>query len=250
MDADMSRWFRLYDTVLDDPKVQRLPDHIFKTWINLLCLASKGEGFLPSISDMAFSLRLDEMEMRNRLTFLIDHGLIDGHEQRPHNWDGRQFKSDRDISALDRQRRKRERDKEQSVTRDVTDMSRPPDTDTDTEKIYTRRVAPVRDDPEGFEEFWSAYPKRDGSADRKGAVKAFRAASKRVSVENIIEGATIFSEAMQDRGKVGTEFIPQARTWLNGDRWNDRYETATTEEARKREQYFAVLKKHGINTGP
>ena len=50
----MSRWFRFYDEALDDPKVQRLAPHLFKTWINLLCLASKEDGTMPSNDDIAF----------------------------------------------------------------------------------------------------------------------------------------------------------------------------------------------------
>ena len=36
------QWLRLYDDVLDDPEVQRLPPDLFKHWVNLLCLANKG----------------------------------------------------------------------------------------------------------------------------------------------------------------------------------------------------------------
>lgn len=78
-------------------------------------------------------------------------------------------------------------------------------------------------DPDGFGNFWVFYPKRDGSADRKGAVKAFNAALRRTDLKTIMDGVEAFGLAMAERGKVGTEFIPQARTWLNGDRWNERY---------------------------
>ncbi|NIX78220.1 hypothetical protein [Microvirga terricola] len=30
----MSRWFRFYDAVLDDLKIQKLSPHIFKAWVN------------------------------------------------------------------------------------------------------------------------------------------------------------------------------------------------------------------------
>lgn len=98
-------------------------------------------------------------------------------------------------------------------------------------------------DPDGFDAFWSVYPKRDGAMDRKSAVKAFAAARKRASLTTIIEGAQHFAQAMTARGKVGTEFIPQPRTWLNGDRWNDRYDAGTSVES-KEAQWLAVLKKH------
>ena len=56
----MSRWFRFYDSVLEDPKVQRMDPVMFKAWVNIMCLASRGEGILPPISDIAFALRISD----------------------------------------------------------------------------------------------------------------------------------------------------------------------------------------------
>jgi hypothetical protein len=98
-------------------------------------------------------------------------------------------------------------------------------------------------DPDGFEAFWDAYPKRDGSADRKGAVKAFKAALRRETLETILDGVEHFAEAMTARGKVGTEYIPQARTWLNSDRWSERYDAATIADS-KHAQNLAILEKY------
>ncbi len=98
------------------------------------------------------------------------------------------------------------------------------------------------EDPEGFTDFWAAYPKRDGSADRKGAVRAFGAAVKRADRSAIMDGLRQFADAMAARGKTGTEFIPQARTWLNGNRWEETYD-ATPEDPR-RAQWLAILEKH------
>lgn len=91
------RWFRFYDDALDDPKVQRLPPHLFKSWINLLCLASKGEGQLQSIDDIAFRLRISVQDAAQQIDDLILAGLIDIDAQGnrvPHNWSARQFTSD------------------------------------------------------------------------------------------------------------------------------------------------------------
>jgi len=133
----MSRWFRLYSDLLEDPKAQRLPPALFKTWINLLCLTSKHDGELPSVPDIAFALRMEEGPIIEALNELMARGLIEGDETlRPHNWDERQFKSDKDPTAADRQRKKRERDRSETVTRDVTDGSRPPE--ADTEQIQNR----------------------------------------------------------------------------------------------------------------
>jgi len=35
--AEPRRWFRFYAESVNDPKVQRLPAHLFKTWVNILC---------------------------------------------------------------------------------------------------------------------------------------------------------------------------------------------------------------------
>ena len=73
----MSRWFRLYDDLLDDPKVQRLPAHLFKAWVNLLCLTSKSDGVLPPVADIAFRMRASEHDVQGYIDELILAGLID-----------------------------------------------------------------------------------------------------------------------------------------------------------------------------
>lgn len=105
-----------------------------------------------------------------------------------------------------------------------------------------------RGDPDGFSDFWEIYPKRDGSPDRKGAVKAFRTALKRAPLQTILDGTEHFSEAMTARGKVGTEYVPQARTWLNGDRWNERYDHAGPADT-KAAQNLAILAKYRAAPG-
>ena len=134
-------WFRYYAEALEDPKVQRLPDAMFKTWVNFLCLATRNEGILPPLEDIAFALRLSERDTQKRLDALISSGLIDkdGETLIPHNWNGRQFKSD---DSKERVKRYRDRYKKQdgnvteSATRngDVTLQDTDSDTDTDTEK--------------------------------------------------------------------------------------------------------------------
>jgi hypothetical protein len=80
---------------------------------------------------------------------------------------------------------------------------------------------PPPQEPTDFAEFWDTYPKRDGTRDRKGAVKAFRAALKRASPQEIIAAAHAYAEDMKARGKADSEFVAKAQTWLNGDRWNE-----------------------------
>ena len=145
----MSRWFRLYAEVLDDPKVQRLPPSLFKTWVNVLCLAANAKaGVLPPIDDIAFRLRLSAHEATQQIDELILAGLIDigvNGEWTPHAWDKRQYTSD---SSAERVRKHREKKKAEdgcnvtaSVTRNVTvtSQNRTDQIRTDSETDQTRR---------------------------------------------------------------------------------------------------------------
>jgi hypothetical protein len=133
----MSRWFRIYDSALDDPKVQRLPPALFKTWINLLCVASRNDGRLPKVCDIAFLLRMDEKATALAMASLLSAGLIDKDEKGyfPHNWNARQYKSDDVTGRVRKHRMKRVGNVSCNVSSAVTETlaETPPDTDTETE---------------------------------------------------------------------------------------------------------------------
>jgi hypothetical protein len=131
----MTRWFRVYDDLVDDPKVQRLDPLLFKALINLWCLTSTNGGVLPPIDEIAFKLRMTPHKARRVLDALSAAGLFedDGTGTHPHNWAGRQHKSDvEDPTAAQRMRRHRNRQRNDGVTRPVT--SRFPETEAETEK--------------------------------------------------------------------------------------------------------------------
>lgn len=127
-----SRWFRVYEDMVDDPKVQRLPDATFKALVNLWCLASAGEGTLPPLDDIAFKLRMKPERVMEILAGLKNAGLIDDDETgiHPHNWTGRQFKSD-----VSNERVKRHRERQRNVTPTVTVTPPDSDSETDSKKV-------------------------------------------------------------------------------------------------------------------
>jgi hypothetical protein len=130
-------WFRLYHDLIDDPKVQRLEGRVFKVWINLLCLASRSDprGVLPDHGDLAFALRIEEEEAEETIRLLLDKGLleeVDG-ALMPHNWDGRQFRSDDVASRVKRSRVRQE---------EVASLSAPKDKPEQVEEGGTKPVKP------------------------------------------------------------------------------------------------------------
>ena len=101
----MSRWFRFYDDALTDRKVQGLPPHLFKHWVNCLCVASKNDGDLGTIDDLAKNLCTSGMWLargRAVVTRLLERGLLErcGDHITPHNWHHRQYKSDQSTQRV------------------------------------------------------------------------------------------------------------------------------------------------------
>lgn len=131
----MSRWFRCYDDAINDPKILKLPEATRWHWIALLCLASKNNGVLPCIDDVALMLRVPAAKANLILSTLKKAGLLDDTEAgvTPHNWQGRQYKSDvTDPTNAVRQKRYRNRHRNDSNA--VTDKRPDTESDTETEK--------------------------------------------------------------------------------------------------------------------
>lgn len=139
------KWFRLYDELLDDPKVQSLPAEDFKAWINLLCLANRNEGRLPSVEAIAFALRIDDIAAGSLVDRFLIGGLIDkvkggaiGWGIAPHGWTQRQYKSDNNSQYV---KAYRERGSKGDVIPSDTDT----DTEADTERgERARESVPIR----------------------------------------------------------------------------------------------------------
>lgn len=92
----MANWFRFYDDAVNDPKIIELPDDLYRAWVNVLCVAAKNDGVLPAMKHVAVVLRVKPGKAAALITRLVAAGLVDNHNGvfAPHNWQGRQFKSD------------------------------------------------------------------------------------------------------------------------------------------------------------
>jgi hypothetical protein len=213
----MTRWLRLYDDLVDDPKVQRLPAETFKGLINLWCLASKSGGILPPHDEIAFKLRLSGPKTTKLLDDLVSAGLLDHDDTGlyPHNWNVRQYKSD-DVTARTRKHRaKLKGNVPENVSGNVPEplQGTPPetesDTDTESEKKETRASALRL-----FETWYSKYPHKVG---RRAAENAF--------VAVVLKGATpdelLAGLAAYVRSKPPDRPWCNPATWLNQERWKD-----------------------------
>jgi hypothetical protein len=118
------RWLRLYDDTINDPKILKLPEAMRWHWIAMLCITSKYEGSLPALDDIAIQLRVTAAKATEIISVLLKAGLLDKTETGfvPHNWNGRQYKSDVSTNRV-----KRFRNAKRNVA--VT----PPETDTEAD---------------------------------------------------------------------------------------------------------------------
>lgn len=216
----MNRWFRFYDDTINDPKVLKLSDKSYRIWVGLLCAASKNDGVLPPFEDLAILLRIKPEKLQPELEKLIEAKLLDHTDAGiiPHNWNKRQYKSD---VSTERVQRFRKRERNVSET--------PPDTENRIQRTErkkdSRAVAKATRTPDSqeFEEFWKAYPKREGPNPKAEARKVFEALMKRGADPQAIIAA-VRRYAIAEKSNIGTRFIPHASTWLRGQRFED-YQT-------------------------
>jgi hypothetical protein len=103
---------KLWDSILDNVKVQRLNAPVFMAWINLLAVTARygGErGELPSWEDMAFGLRASKTTIKGWIDVLVTAGLIDKTKRHYSIHDFEKWNDSKDKTAAKRQREWRQR---------------------------------------------------------------------------------------------------------------------------------------------
>jgi len=99
-------WLKLYFEILDDPKMGRLPDHLWRRAIELFLLAGEQEldGLLPPVEDMAWRLRTSVDELAETLQALSQVAMV--HET-PEGWVVTHFKKRQFSESYERVKRYR-----------------------------------------------------------------------------------------------------------------------------------------------
>ena len=145
-------WIKLYHEILDDPKMGRLPDRLWRRVIELFLIAGDydQEGALPNVGDMAWRLRATDEELLSDLDELEQFGIVslNGAIHVVTNFAKRQ------AAASDAERMRRYRDRNRfdggEVTEGVTNCNT--DTDTEEDTDIEEDTAP----PSGFTELLDA----------------------------------------------------------------------------------------------
>jgi len=130
-------WIKLYHEILDDPKMGRLSDRLWRRTVEMFLFAGKheGDGCLPPIEDMAWSLRVTPEQLQSELDELERIGIIrqdDGAGPFVVHFEQRQAPvPDADRKRNERQRRRHEQ--YAGASQDTTQERHEPVTSRDTD---------------------------------------------------------------------------------------------------------------------
>lgn len=169
------RWLRLWTDILSDPKVRMLAFEDRWHFVAILCMKRRGDldGVSGDLLERMVGVTLglgdrDRDEVKRRLG---EVQLIDGHWQ-PMAWGKRQFSSDADNTAAERQRRYRERlhgvTRESRVTHGRVTR---PETETETEQRQSKKAASPGLNALAWEK-WLEYRKRRKPPIRPESIEA------------------------------------------------------------------------------
>lgn len=227
-------WFRWHHGSVTDQKFQLIARkaqtsvaEVIAVWATLLEAASmaddRGLAGDPDCEAIDCALGINDGTTARIITAMADRGLLteDGYIT---SWEKRQPKRERENdNSTERSRAFRERQ------RHATPCNATEHTETPREEKSRQEVNPPTprkrgsDVPTGFDEFWSAYPRK---VSKPQAEKAWRKLNPDAqTLQNILDG--VARDGRSDQWlRDGGQFIPHPATWLNGRRWEDGQQAA------------------------
>lgn len=225
----MSGWFRVYSELLDDPKFIKLGPDQRSALVMMWCVAADNGGRLPALDDIAIKFRLSEARTKKLLDELKRNGFIDddSNGSTPHNWNGRQYKTDVSTDRVQRYR-KRQRNVSPTVSETFQEtpgngyMKRNSSVSVSVPSLSSSATSLGLEESEEeqacgenrtkFDEFWEAYPNKVG---KKHVQKQFVEALKIISFEKLMDGLRLYKNKTDDRPWCNPA------TWLHQGRWDD-----------------------------
>lgn len=186
-------WVKLHRDLLTSLAWIKADDLARTVMVGSMALAARYQNAIPldwTLLQSVLALRCSEKQFMIALRYLADSGFL----------------AVEDSEALE------------PCSQNASTMLEPIEKSREDEEKNPPK-SPKGDEHEKFEAFWKAYPSRGRAPNpRKTASKAFNAAvSKGASPDELIRLAPTAAPAE----KHGSEFVPQAATWLNQERWKD-----------------------------
>lgn len=195
-----------------------LDDHQLATYLRMIWAYYTEETPMhDDCESIAFAMRSDEKTVRLLLKhyfFLEDdcwhHARCDREIEVFH---GKSEKARNSANARWKNANAKRAHSERNANEPVFDANQEPRTKNQEE---AKSNASSAEDSEGFDAFWTLYPKKTA---KKDALKAWKKIRSR-DCSRIMRG--LFDHLNCDQwSRDGGSYIPNPATWLNGERWND-----------------------------
>jgi len=229
-----------------DPAVQCLDYYERGVWMELLFFMheSPERGYLrmngEPISDdeIAVLLGIPKARTKQILSKLVTRGVAS--RQDDGTLYNRRMARATDLSAVRSEAgskggRPGKQTESKTVSKPVSLSKQNADNDTDNDSVQGKGG----EYPEDFELFWGCYPDRHGGNPKKSAYKTWRARRKEgVKIVDLMKAVKSYAREMNEAGKVGTEFVMQAQTFLGpNERWREYVEKEKKEQDRIKKVY-------------
>lgn len=227
-------WFKVYNEIIYDPKINRLTPSQRWFWITLLSLASSSEesGVIGINSSLPYEIEeLSQLsgctvtEVRDALEKMHTLQMIEYQDGLILiiNFEKRQEKN---LTQAERARNYRKRLKNNKLESYVTSVTGKSDVRNQNVTIDKNRIDKKRKEYTHtceieFEKFWKAYPKRKS---RGRAEKAWNKISPDEQLQSKILASIERAKTSENWVKESGRFIPHPATWLNDRGWEDEEE--------------------------
>jgi hypothetical protein len=149
-------WIKLYLEILDDPKMGRLPDHLWRFAVELFLLAGRqgNDGSLPTITEMAWTLRMPEEKVIEDIRSLAEVGIVTARatdagctgEVKDGEWCVTHFQERQKCESFERVKRYRERYRNEISNGEVAEVS---STSTSPSKYISNSISQEEEGVQG-----------------------------------------------------------------------------------------------------
>lgn len=239
----MRQWIKLHIEILDDPKVGRMPDRLFRRTIELFLLAGKSdnnEGVLPPIEDIAWLLRVDEAVLLDDLYALQALDIV--HEIEPGIWVVTHFSERQDPDTPAERVAKHRKNVTKRYNTRNEDVTKRYKTSNDVE---TKSYVEVEEDKEEDKESESEA-EAETETEVAAAAAAVAAADFQSAIPEKAEIGAVFREYEANIGamtpmiadRIGDLIDHYPRDWISAA-----FREAVAHEARNLKYVEAILKR-------
>ena len=243
----MRQWIKLHIEILDDPKMGRMPDRLFRRTIELFLLAGKSdnnEGVLPPIEDIAWLLRVDEAVLLDDLYALQALDIV--HEIEPGIWVVTHFSERQDPDTPAERVAKHRKNVTKRYNTRNEDVTKRYKTSNDVE---TKSYVEVEEDKEEDKESESeseAEAETETETEVAAAAAAVAAADFQSAIPEKAEIGAVFREYEANIGaltpmiadRIGDLIDHYPRDWISAA-----FREAVAHEARNLKYVEAILKR-------